>query len=71
MAANGRLRRLGLANGTGFTRGWADAGVPDRLFDALQEHHMIRVSIDCLGPDRTSVKRYPDGMGAPQKTDRK
>lgn len=52
-------------------RRWADAGILDRLFDALQEHHMIGVSIDCLGLDSTSVKVHPDGTGAPKKTDRK
>ena len=45
-------------------RRWADAGVLDRLFDALQKHHMIRVSVDCLGLDSTSVKVHPDGTGA-------
>jgi transposase len=49
-------------------RRWAEAGVLDRLFDALQEHHMIRVSVDCLGLDSTSVKVHPDGSGAPKKT---
>ena len=52
-------------------RRWADAGVLDRLFEALQEHHMIRVSIDCLGLDSTSVKVHPDGTGAAKKTDPK
>ena len=51
-------------------RRWADAGVLDRLFDALQKHHMIRVSVDCLGLDSTSVKVHPDGTGAPKKTGR-
>jgi transposase len=50
-------------------RRWADAGVLDRLFDALQKHHMIRVSVDCLGLDSTSVKVHPDGTGALKKTD--
>lgn len=48
-------------------RRWADAGVLDRLFDALQKHHMIRVSVDCLGLDSTSVKVHPDGTGALKK----
>ena len=52
-------------------RRWADGGVLDRLFDALRKHHMIRVSVDCLGLDSTSVKVDPDGTGAPKKTDRK
>ena len=49
-------------------RRWADAGVLDRLFSALQEHHMIRISVDCLGLDSTSIKVHPDGTGAPKKT---
>ena len=52
-------------------RRWADAGVLDRLIDALPGHHMIRMSIDCLDLDSASVKLHPDGPGAPQKTDRK
>ena len=52
-------------------RRWTDAGVLDRLFDALQDHHMIRVSVDCLGLDSTSIKVHPDGTGAPKKTDHK
>ena len=46
-------------------RRWADAGVLDRLFDALQEHHQVRVTVDCPGLDSTSVKVHPDGAGAP------
>ena len=52
-------------------RRWVDAGVLDRLFDALQEHHLVGVSIDCLGLDSTSVKVHPDGTGAPKKTARR
>ena len=48
-------------------RRWADAGVLDLLFAALQEHHLIRVSVDCLGLDSTSVKVHPDGTGAAKK----
>jgi len=50
-----RMRRLG------------EAGVLDRLFEALQEHDMIRVSVDCLGLGSTSVKVHPDGTGALKK----
>ena len=52
-------------------RRWADAGVLERLFAALQKHHMIRISVDCLGLDSTSIKVRPDGTGAPKKTARK
>ena len=50
---------------------WADAGVLDQLYDALQKHHMIHVSVDCLGLDSTSIKVHPDSTVAPKKTDRK
>lgn len=49
-------------------RRWADVGVLDWLFDALQEHHMIRISVSCLGLDSTSVKVHPYGTGALKKT---
>ena len=42
-----------------------------RLFTALQEHRLIRVKVECLGLDSTSVKVHPDGTGALKKTDRK
>ena len=71
MAVNGGPCRHVLASGARVytrMRRWADAGVLDRLFDALQDHHMIRVSVDCLGLDSTSIKVHPDGTGAPKKT---
>tara|TARA_B100000378_G_scaffold124777_3_gene100759 strand:+ start:3989 stop:4300 length:312 start_codon:yes stop_codon:yes gene_type:complete len=42
-------------------RRWAEAGVLDRLFAALQEHRLIRIRVECLGLDSTSVKVHPDG----------
>ena len=52
-------------------RRWAEAGVLDRLFQALQEHHLIRVRVECVGLDSTSVKVHPDGTGARKKTGHK
>ena len=52
-------------------RRWAEAGVLDRLFAALQEHRLIRIRVECLGLDSTSVKVHPDGTGAPKKRGRK
>lgn len=49
-------------------RRWAENGVLDRLFEALQAHNIIRVSIDCIGLDSTSIKVHPDGTGALKKT---
>ena len=50
---------------------WADAGVFDLLFDAIQDHYMIRVSVDCLGLGSTSIKVHKGSAGAPKKTTRK
>ena len=52
-------------------RRWAENGVLDRLFIALQEHQLIRIKVECLGLDSTSVKLHPDGTGALKKTARK
>ncbi|SIT18273.1 Putative transposase of IS4/5 family [Paracoccus saliphilus] len=52
-------------------RRWVEAGVLDRLFAALQEHRLIRIKVECLGLDSTSVKVHPDGTGAPEKRDPK
>jgi len=49
-------------------RRWAENGVLDRLFEALQVHNMIRIRVDCLGLDSTSIKVHPDGTGALKKT---
>ena len=47
-------------------RRWAEAGVLDRLFEALQEHRLIRIRVECLGLDSTSIKVHPDATGAPK-----
>lgn len=49
-------------------RRWAEKGVLDRLFEALQTHHLVRIKVECLGLDSTSVKVHPDGTGALKKT---
>ena len=46
----------------------AENGVLERLFIALQEHHLIQVNVECLGLDSTTVKVHPDGAGALKKT---
>ena len=51
-------------------RRWAENGVLDRLFEALQVHNIIRIRVDCLGLDSTSIKVHPDGTGALKKTAR-
>jgi Putative transposase of IS4/5 family (DUF4096) len=52
-------------------RRWAAAGVLDRAFQALQEHRLIRIRVEWVGLDSTSVKVHPEGTGARKKTARK
>jgi transposase len=49
-------------------RRWAEKGVLERLFEALQQHHLIQINVECLSLDSTSVKVHPDGTGALKKT---
>jgi transposase len=49
-------------------RRWAENGVLDRLFVALQAHQLIHINVECLGLDSTSIKVHPDGTGALKKT---
>ena len=49
---------------------WAKNGVLDRVFEKLQLEQIVRVQIEVLGLDSTSVKVHPDGTGALKKTDR-
>ena len=51
-------------------RRWAQSGVLDRLFEALQKHQLIRINVECVGLDSTSIKVHPDGTGALKKTAR-
>lgn len=48
---------------------WAKNGTLTRLFSALQEQQIIRINIDTLSIDSTSIKVHPDGTGALKKTD--
>jgi len=50
---------------------WAKAGVLDRLFSELQCQQIIRVRVEAVSLDSTSVKVHPDGTGALKKTARK
>ena len=46
---------------------WSKKGVLDRVFAALQEEEILRVHLEVVALDSTSVKVHPDGTGAPQK----
>ena len=48
---------------------WSKSGVLDRVFAALQEEGIIRVSVAVMALDSTSVKVHPDGAGALKKAD--
>ncbi len=50
---------------------WAKTGILDRVFEQLQREQLVRIRVEAISLDRTSVKGHPDGMGARKKTDRK
>src|SRR5450755_4613779 len=50
---------------------WAKNGVLDRVFEQLQNEQIVRIKIEALSLDSTSVKVHPDGTGALKKTDHK
>src|SRR6202030_2460810 len=50
---------------------WAKNGVLDRVFEKLQLEQIVRIQIEALALDSTSVKVHSDGTGALKKTDRR
>jgi transposase len=49
---------------------WSKAGVLDRVFEQLQQSQVVRIKIEAVSLDSTSVKVHPDGTGALKKTGR-
>lgn len=49
-------------------RRWAKAGVLERMFEALQSEQLVRIRLEAVSLDSTSVKVHPDGTGALKKT---
>ena len=49
---------------------WSKSGVMDRVFEKLQVEQIVRIKIEAIALDSTSVKVHPDGTGALKKTDR-
>jgi len=47
---------------------WSKNGVLDRVFEALQEAQLVRIKIEAVSLDSTTVKVHPDGTGALKKT---
>ena len=48
---------------------WSKSGVLDKAFAKLQDKQIIRIKIDVVSMDSTSVKIHPDAAGALKKTD--
>jgi hypothetical protein len=44
-------------------RRWAAAAVLERAFQALQEHHLIRIRVECVSLDSTSCEGPPRRHG--------
>ena len=68
----GRPKRFGNWH-TIYTRmnRWSKAGVLDRVFERLQQARVVRIKIEAVSLDSTSIKVHPDGTGALKKTARK
>ena len=49
---------------------WSKAGVLDRVFEELQQAQVVRIKIEAVSLDSTSIKVHPDGNGALKKTAR-
>ena len=50
---------------------WSKAGVLDRVFEQLQQSQIVRIRIEAVSLDSTSIKVHPDGTGALKKTARR
>ncbi len=49
---------------------WSKACVLDRVFEQLQQSQVVRIKIEAVSLDSTSIKAHPDGAGALKKTAR-
>ena len=48
---------------------WSKSGVLDQVFEQLQREQIVRIRIEAVSLDSTTVKVHPDGTGALKKTD--
>jgi transposase len=46
---------------------WSKAGVLDRVFEKLQLEQIVRIKLEAVSLDSTSIKVHPDGTGALKK----
>ncbi len=49
-------------------RRWERAGVLDKMFQELQREQVVRIRIEAVSLDSTSIKVHPDGTGALKNT---
>jgi transposase len=47
---------------------WSKKGVLDRIFTILQQERMVKIKLEAVCLDSTSIKVHPDGSGALKKT---
>ena len=47
---------------------WSKSGVLDAVFEQLQREQLVRIRIESVSLDSTTVKVHPDGTGALKKT---
>ncbi len=47
---------------------WAKSGVLAEVFAALQSRQLLRLKVEAVSLDSTSIKVHPDGTGALKKT---
>ena len=47
---------------------WSKSGVLDTVFAQLQREQLVRIRIEAVSLDSTTVKVHPDGTGASKKT---
>ncbi len=47
---------------------WSKSGVLEVVFEQLQRQQLVRVRIEAVSLDSTTVKVHPDGTGALKKT---
>jgi len=47
---------------------WAKKGVLANVFDELQKQQVVRINLEAVSIDSTSIKVHPDGTGALKKT---
>ena len=50
---------------------WSKSGVLEKLFEALQKEGIIKLNMESVCLDSTSVKVHPDGTGALKKEENK